>query len=348
MNRVRAAMVTPLTGPLMLFGRAAGAAVELWADEIAEPGWVELELFDAHPDPVEAVRRAEARGFDVLFGPYGRGPALAVARATSRLVWNGGGATDLLAVPRFGNVVNVLAPASSYLEGGLAAVRSVDPQAGSVVVVHTGRGFSGEVARGALAAASELGMTCSQTRFRPGQARAVVPLIPGGDVLAVIGSFQDELDILGALDRDRWKAVLSVAAGVDEVLEALGDRREGLIGPAQWTPGACLPPVVGPDADWFVAAYRRRVGTTPPYPAAQALAAALIWSECVRRADAWDEETLLAGARRLVTRTLFGAFRIHPATGLQAGHRVVTVQWRQGHRGVVWPPERAVATLQVR
>lgn len=341
-------MVTPLTGPLMLYGRAAGAAVELWADEIAEPGWVDLELFDAHPDPVEAVRRAEAGGFDVLFGPYGRGPALAVARATSRLVWNGGGATDLLALPRFGNVVNVPAPASSYLEGGLAAVRSADSRADSVVVLHTGRGFSGEVARGAISAASELGMTCSQARFQPGEARAAVPLIPGGDVLAVAGSFQDELDVLRTLDLRRWKAVLSVAAGVDEVLEALGARREGLIGPAQWTPASSLPPVIGPDAYWFTEAYRRRVGTIPPYPAAQALAAALIWAECVRKADALDEETLLAGARRLDTRTLFGAFRVHPGTGLQAGHRVVTVQWREGRRCVVWPPESAVHSLQMR
>jgi branched-chain amino acid transport system substrate-binding protein len=331
-----------------MFGQAAGEAVRLWADEISEPGWVDLEMFDAHPDPVDAVRQAEDSGFDVLFGPYGRGPALAVARATSRLVWNGGGATSLLSRPRFGNVVNVLSPASSYLEGGLAAIKSADPKVGSLVIVHTARGFSGEVARGAMATASKLGMSCSQARFRPGKAKNIPSRMLGGDVLVVAGSFQDELDILRSLDRRRYKAVLSVAAGVDEVLEALGDRREALIGPAQWTPSSASHSLVGPDVEWFVAAYRRRVGLTPPYPAAQALAAALIWSECVRRTGTLDERSLAAEARVLDTRTLFGQFRVDPATGLQVGHRVVTVQWRQGLRRVIWPPGRAEANLEIR
>lgn len=341
-------MVTPLTGPLRMYGRAAGEAVRLWADEIAVPRTVDLKVCDAHPDPVGAVREAESYRPDVLFGPYGRGPALAVTRSTSRLVWNGGGATALLASPRFRNVVNVPAPCASYLEGGLAAIRAADPGVGSLVALHSGRGFSREVAQGAIASALEMGMSCSEVRYQPGSAIESVARIPGGDVLAVAGSFRDELAILQTLDRTRWKAVLSVAAGVDEVLETLGGQREGLIGPAQWTPRTAPRPEVGPDADWFVAAYRRRTGDPPPYPAAQALAAALIWSECVRRTDALDDEILMAEALGLVTNTLFGAFRLDPATGLQVGHRVVTVQWRDGGRRVVWPPDRAEIDLQIR
>ena len=347
MNRIRAAMVTPLTGPLSMYGRATWAAMRLWVEEIVADCSVDLKFYDAHPDPVEAVRRAEFFGPDVLFGPYGRGPALAVARATSRLVWNGGGATDRLAWPRFPNVVNVLAPAASYVDGGLAAIRSADPQIRSLVALHTGRGFPGEVARGAIAAASEVGMSCSDVVFTPGRAAESASRIPRGDVLAIAGSFQDELEMVQALDRRRWRAVLSVAAGVDEVLEALGGRREGLIGPAQWTPGSAPHPMVGPDADWFVRAYRRQVGEIPPYPAAQALAAALIWSECVRITGALDDETLKAEARRLATSTLFGAFRLDPVTGLQVGHQVVAVQWQNGRRLVVWPPDRAETKLSL-
>lgn len=347
-NPVRAAMVTPLTGPLALYGRAAGDGVRLWAEEIAGRESVDLRLFDTHPDPIWAVRRAESWRPDVLFGPYGRGPALAVTRATSRLVWNGGGATALLASPRFRNVVNVPAPSASYLDGGLAAVRAADPGVGSLVALHSGRGFSREVAQGAIASALDMGMSCSEVRYQAGSAVESVARIPSGDMLAVVGSFRDELAILRTLDRTRWKAVLSVGAGVDEVLEALGRRREGLIGPAQWTPRTAPRPDVGPDAGWFVEAYRRRTGNPPPYPAAQALAAALIWSECVRRTDARHDDILMAEARRLVTDTLFGAFRLDPATGLQVGHRVVTVQWRNGGRRVVWPPDRAETDLQIR
>ena len=347
MKPIRAAMVTPLNGPLALYGRVAGEAVGLWAEEVAEPESVALTLYDTHPDPVSAVRQAEASRPDVLFGPYGRGPALAVARATSRLVWNGGGATARLAAPEFENVVNIPAPAASYFEGGLEAIRAADPQVGSVVVIHTGRGFSGEVARGAVSSAKRMGMTCAEVLFQPGRAGESLSRAPGGDVLAMVGSFEDELEVVRAVKRRRWRAVLSVAAGVDEVLEALGDRREGLLGPAQWTPGVAPRPDLGPDAQWFVSAYDRRFGASPPYPAVQALAAAIIWSECVRAAGTLDDEALLVQARRLDVRTLYGGFRLHPVTGLQVGHRVVTVQWQDGVRRVVWPPHRAEACLRL-
>ena len=347
LNPIRAAMVTPLTGPLAMYGRVAGEAVRLWSDEVAGPAPVDLELYDTHPDPVSAVRRAEASRPDVLFGPYGRGPALAVARATSRLVWNGGGATARLAAPEFDNVVNIPAPAASYFEGGLAAIRAGDPQVASLVVIHTGKGFSGEVAAGAASAAEAVAVTCTEVLFRPGCAGEALSRAPGADVLALVGSFGDELEMVRAVKRRPWRAVMSVAAGVDEVLEALGDRREGLMGPAQWTPGTAPRPDTGPDAEWFASAYHRRFGGPPPYPAAQALAAAVIWSECVRVAGTLDDDALLAQARNLEMRTLYGAFRLDPVTGLQIGHRVVTVQWQEGCRRVVWPPHRAEAPLRL-
>jgi len=344
---IRAAMVTPLTGPLAMYGRVAGEAVRLWVDEVAEPESVALTLYDTHPDPVSALRQAEASRPDVLFGPYGRGPALAVARATSRLMWNGGGATARLAAPEFENVVNIPAPAASYFQGGLAAIRDADPQVASMVAIHTGKGFSGEVAGGAVSAAREIGVTCAEALFQPGRASESLARAPSADVLALVGSFEDELEMVRAANRRRWRAVLSVGAGVDEVLEALGDGREGLLGPAQWMPRAAFRPDVGPDFEWFINSYQRRCGALPPYPAVQALAAAVIWWECVRVAGTLEESALLAQARRLDVRTLYGAFRLDPVSGLQVGHRVVTVQWQDGFRRVVWPPHRAEGSLRL-
>jgi branched-chain amino acid transport system substrate-binding protein len=54
---------------------------------------------------------------------------------------------------------------------------------------------------------------------------------------------------------------------------------------------------------------------------------------------------LLATARRLDCTTLFGRFRLDRA-GRQVGHRVLTVQWQDGARVVVWPPEQAGASLR--
>ena len=142
-----------------------------------------------------------------------------------------------------------------------------------------------------------------------------------------------------------WRALGFVAAGVDEVLRSMGEAREGLIGPAQWIAEAAPTPDEGPDAPWFAARYRAVAATEPPYPAAQALAAGLVAARCLREAGSADDEALLAAATRLRCRTLYGDFRIDPTTGLQVGHRVLTVQWQSGARRVIWPPPVAERAL---
>ena len=104
---------------------------------------------------------------------------------------------------------------------------------------------------------------------------------------------------------------------------------------------------MGPPAGRFVAAYRERTGAEPPYPAAQAFAAGVVAERCVRDAARTQRRRpLLAAARALDCTTLFARFRLDPSSGVQTGHRVLTVQWQDGERRVVWPPERARAALR--
>ena len=118
-RRLRAALVTPLTGPLARYGRAGAAALELWAQQAG----VALEIADTWPSTAAAVAATARWPVDVLFGPYGAGPAVAAARATASILWNHGGATVRLARPAFANVVNVPAPALGYLAAVINASR---------------------------------------------------------------------------------------------------------------------------------------------------------------------------------------------------------------------------------
>ncbi|MQA13351.1 MAG: ABC transporter substrate-binding protein [Pseudonocardiaceae bacterium] len=323
-------MVTPLSGPLARYGRAGATALALWAQREA----VRLTVHDAHPDPVAAIHRAEADRPELIFGPYGSGPTRRVAAATSRLLFNHGGARAGTA----GNVVSVLAAASSYLVGALEAVRRADRDLRRVSVAHGDTGFGRAVADGAAAAAGELGVLVE---------RAVLPDDPpGADLLLVAGGFRDELASARRLLPGQWRAAAFVGAGVEEVLAPLGAGREGLLGPAQWLPSAVPQPDEGPTAAEFVTAYRHRTGEDPPYPAAQAFAAGLIAGRCLREAGSADDGALLVVARRLDITTMFGSFRLDPDTGQQVGHRVLTVQWQDGARHVVWPPGRADAVLR--
>jgi branched-chain amino acid transport system substrate-binding protein len=308
------------------------AALRLWAQRYA--GGVELRVFDAHPDPVAAVRAAERDRPDLLFGPYGSGPTARVAAATSRLLWNHGGAGIRPGLA----VVTVPAPADTYFTGAVEAVHRADRGLAAVVVRHADTGFGRAVGGGAERAASRLGLSVD---------RAILPDPPAGGtgLLLVAGGFAGELAAARRLLPGRWRAAGLVGAGVEEVLAELGDRREGLLGPAQWLPSAAPDPDEGPTAAEFVAAYRRLEGADPPYPAAQAFAAGLIAGRCLRETNGGGDADLLAAARALECTTMFGRFRLDRDSGRQVGHRVLTVQWQDGARRVVWPLDRAQAAL---
>ena len=133
-----------------------------------------------------------------------------------------------------------------------------------------------EVAEGAAVAARRLGLLQRSVSFRPGRARDMLAQVPAGDVLLSAGSFDDDVAIAQWASERRWRAVGLVAAGVDELRHAIGDRVEGLYGPCQWFDNGTDDPADGPNSEWFSHLYRDANGTEPPYPAAAASAAGVV------------------------------------------------------------------------
>ncbi|OBF10421.1 hypothetical protein A5775_18170 [Mycobacterium sp. 852002-10029_SCH5224772] len=319
------------------FGIAGASAVALWADSSG----VSLEVIDAYPSAASAMRAAEASRPNVVFGPYGSGPALAAAAASTGVVWNHGGATARLARPAYPRVVNVESPAYRYLAAVLETLVADGVGEGSeVVIVHVDTGFGREVAEGAATVARRLGLLWRSVTFRPGRARDMLAQVPAGDVLLSAGSFDDDVAIAQWASERRWRAVGLVAAGVDELRHAIGDRVEGLYGPCQWFDDGTDDPADGPDSEWFSHCYRSANGTEPPYPAAAAFAAGVVWQRCAMEADTIESLPVMAASQRLDTTTLFGRFRVDPVTGVQTGHQIRVVQWRDGQRLLVDRPPR--------
>ena len=334
---VRAVLVTPLAGPLARFGKAGASALALWAEHSAVSLWV----IDAYPSAASAIRVAEASRPDVVFGPYSSGAALAAAAASTGVVWNHGGATARLARPAYPRVVNVESPAYRYLAAVLETLAADGVGEGSeVVIVHVDTGFGREVAGGAAVAARRLGLLPRLVTFRSGRARDVLAQIPAGDVLLSAGSFDDDVAIAQWGGERRWRAVGLVAAGVDELRQAIGDRVEGLYGPCQWFDDGTDDPADGPSSEWFSRCYRDANGAEPPYPAAAAYAAGVLWQRCVKEAGTVESLPVRAASQRLDTTTLFGRFHVDPVNGLQTGHQIRVVQWRGGQRVLVDRPLR--------
>ncbi|HEY6432727.1 MAG TPA: ABC transporter substrate-binding protein [Acetobacteraceae bacterium] len=209
-----------------------------------------------------------------------------------------------------------------------------------MVIIHVDTGFGREVAEGAAVAARRLGLPPRSVPFRPARARDVLAQLPAGDVLLSAGSFDDDVAIARWASERRWRAVALVAAGVEELRHAIGDRVEGLYGPCQWFDDGTDDPVDGPNSEWFSRCYRDANGTEPPYPAAAAFAAGVVWQRCVKEAGTVESLPVRAASQRLDTSTLFGRFRVDPVTGVQTGHQIGVVQWRGGRRVLVDRPLR--------
>jgi branched-chain amino acid transport system substrate-binding protein len=310
---------------------------------------VRLVYYDDASSPAKAAANAErlldADAVEVLIGPYATDLTRAVvpvARRRGRVLWNHGGASDDIHVEG-GRAVGILTPVSRYFGGLIELVRSLDPDAARIALLHRrGSGFGHLAALGVEDAASDAMFVTDVVTYSP--LASDLPRVIASlqrqrpDLVISAGSFDDEVVLARVLLESGLpvKAVSLAAAAMQEFLDALGTQAEGFLGPSQWEPSLAYIPDFGPGPDEASEGIRAE-GAPPDYPAAQAYAACLIAQRCLEEAGA-DDESLWRAACALDCATFFGPFHIDPATGLQVGHEVVLVQWRRGRKLVVWPP----------
>lgn len=263
------------------------------------------------PARVRAAAPRLAARCDLLLGPYSTLLAQAAASALEdgrSLLWNHGGAGDVGA-----RVISVPTPAGRYAEPFLRRVAGPAP-----LRIVAGRGaFGRAVADGAEALARRLGLDVA--RSEPGEPPPAGPY----DLLSA-GVFEADVAVVrrALAQRTPPRAIWSVAAGVRDFGAAVG-APNGVYGPAQWFPGAAPPAELGPDEAAFLAAY----GSVPDYPAVQAAAAGVLARHCALASGSVAPDALRAAAAALDASTLFGRFRLDPATGAQVGHETVLVRW---------------------
>ncbi|OHV46757.1 branched-chain amino acid-binding protein [Parafrankia soli] len=339
------ALVTPLTGPDAALGLAALRGMTLWArDERLPPPWDEVGVtaYDAHPDPVGAMRSAAAAEPAAVFGPVGPRAALATLGATGRVVFNAGAPSTRFMRQSFPHVVNVAAPTSTWPRGVLSAIRSVDRHARRVALLASGD-LAVELTSVTKAAARSQGYDVTSNVFPPGRGAQAARLLPPADVLIVHGGADDELEIANVLLRRSWRAAAFSTAVSAEATATLGALREGLLAPASWAPDSVAEVGTGPTAREFSADFATLHGVPPTATAAWAYVGGLILGRCIRHCGGVGDASLLAAARGLDTTTMLGRFRLDEATGLQVGHQVPIVQWQSGASWTVWPREAARA-----
>ena len=194
-------------------------------------------------------------------------------------------------VQRLLGVVSVPSPASRYL---VALAHALEP--GTAVAVVAASGRFARLAREGL------------EREAPGIGLRLVSDIKGAGAVFLCGPLDWEVERFRELARS-GRVLGGVSPGLADFGRLLGSDPEGLLAPVQWHPDLGPAPALD------------------DYVAAQAYAAAVIAERCLEL----DEEDPLAAARKLRTRTFFGAFELD-GDGLQVGHRLSVIRWHQGKR----------------
>lgn len=265
---------------------------------------------------------------DLLLGPYStalmRAAGTAIAEVDG-LLWNHGGSGDDVQELCPGRIVSVPAPTSRYAHPFVTARADRTPRAPLWVVRGPGR-FGRQVAAGAQHEARRVGLEAVQ--WRADEQASWWQTVPERWDLLSAGRFEDDIEIVhqARSASSPPRAVCSIAAGVSDFASFVKEPA-GIYGIAQWAPGRERPIELGPSERALVATYRRIAGTSPDYPAIQAVAAGVIAVHCARVAGAVTPAALWAAATSLDTTTVLGAFAVDPSTGAQRRHDTVLLRW---------------------
>ena len=360
-----------LSGQFQVQGRQALAGLQAWAVDVNQAGGIALGNTGARaqisvihhddsskPDLAKQTTRQliSQDKVDLLFGPYSGVLARAaaeVAESSQRVIWNQGGATDDIYQQGYRWVVGVLTPASQYLTGLLPLIRDADPDASSLGLLRAATGaFPRVIAQEVQRQADALGFRVSYLREYPASLDDFSGIVEeireaGPDVLVAVGRINNDLAFAQALVQRPLplRAVAVVAAPIQQFLDALGDDVDGFIGPSQWEPGGNYPHDYGPSAQQVLESLAKQRQGPVDYPMAQAYAAGLVAQRCLEHGGSLDDRALRQAAAELDFSTFYGRFKIDPVTGRQVGRSTLLVQWQQGRKVILWPPEQRQAPL---
>ncbi|MFQ6065698.1 MAG: amino acid ABC transporter substrate-binding protein [bacterium] len=303
---------------------------------------------------------------DFVLAPYSSGLTLAgapVAEKYGMVYMDHGGASDRIFQQGYEYIVQTIGPATRYHVGTLDMIRKVDPTAKKVALVYEDSEFARMTLKGAEEHAKKLGFEVVFKRTYPKGVTDLTPLL--SDLKAVKpeiviggGHYEDgQLFCKQMADLNINVKALSLVASatLPAYYEALGTAAEGVMGPSHWEYGVTYSAEgarkvgldwIGPGQDEFVNLFKKALGKemVPDYHAAEAGAAILALVKAIEMTDSLDSNKVRAALGELEFMSFYGGWDVDE-TGLQIGHLMVDMQWQNGKRLIVWPPEARVGEV---
>jgi branched-chain amino acid transport system substrate-binding protein len=292
--------------------------------------------------------------------PYTSGLTLAgapVAEKYRMIYMDHGGASNTIFKQGFKYIVQTIGPATHYHRGTLDMMKKTAPTAKKVALVYEDDEFARDVMAGAEEHAKKLGFDIVFQRTYPKGVTDMTPLLSAmsatkPDFVLGGGHFQDGQLFtrqLADLDINTKALSLIASATLPAFYEALTYNAEGVLGPSHWEYGVKFSKEgakqygkewIGPSQDEFVALFKKAVGKDllPDYHAAEAGASILALVLAIEKAQSLDSLPVRKALGELTFISFYGGWKIDD-TGLQIGHDMVSVQWQNGQRVIVWPED---------
>jgi len=343
-----------LTGTYSALGQNQQRGYQLCAKQMNEKGGVlgrkiEFVVYDDRSDPATGVRLYERLitqdKVDAIMGPYSSAITEAVANVNEKykmpMVSPMASTTSIFKKGRK-FVFMVQSPAEVYLEGVLdmAVKRGLK----SVAIINEDTLFPKATVQGTVELAKKLGLQVVFVEAYPKghtdfsailtKLRAANP-----DVLGAATYFDDAVAITRQMkELNVNPKIYGVTVGGDlpKFYELLGKNAEFVYGSSQWE--VELP---YPGAKEFNDSYMKEFpGADLSYHSAGGYGGCQVVVEAIRRAGSLDGEKVREAILKLDFNTVYGGFKVDQ-DGFQISHKMVTFQWQDGKKVIVWPDEVA-------
>jgi len=326
--------------------------LKMWAHDINARGAllgrkVELVYYDDESDP-DTTRQLYQRLInddmvDLLIGPYSSDLTLVASDVAERhdfpMVAAGAAASEIWS-RGYRNIFQVDAPAYEYMD---LLIKSAKNKAGltRVALIYPAADFSREVAEGVRAKAAEQGMEIVFDEEYPLDSTEFADLVRRMRLSApelVIGAtyLNDSIALVREAKRQQLSPqafAFTVGPALPEFGNALGDDADGIIGVVSWMRSGRVPMAYD-----FSFRFKEKFGRNAGVHAAYGYGAGQVLEAGVRLAGSLDKDAIRQQLRNMVFRSLLGNYRVDE-TGMQKGKTIFLMQWQNGYRLLVSPPE---------
>jgi branched-chain amino acid transport system substrate-binding protein len=315
---------------------------------------VKIKVYDDQSDPTTTARLYEklitSDKVDVLIAPWSDDmtmPATTVAERYKKPIVTGGATLDTIWARGYKYVCGLLPSSYDYVG---VSVRLLKGKVKTAAVINNELTYTTGFGDAAVTNLKELGIKQATRQVYSADAtdftaaltkiRALKPdfLIGGTGVEDAIQIIRQSKEV--GLNAKAF--YFTIAPGEHEFTRLLGKDAEYVLGTTEWEPTFTHLPGFKD----FYDAYMKEYGEEPVEDVATAYGIAEVLKKAIEKAGKIDDELINNALHTLDTTTVFGKYKVDPATGRQTGKKLFVIQIQDGKRNVIWPEDEATSKLR--